>query len=197
MSIKNFSHNQSEIIKNILDLHCPNGIEVDLTYGNGKFYDEIDPPMFCHDIQPLFDHVIKSDSGNLDYDDKVINSVMFDPPFLTYIKEGRKGNGDMVMANRFGGYWTYLQLKMHYTKSIIEISRILDYKGVLIFKCQDIVHNHKFHDTRGFVVSQCREFNLRLKDQFLLMANNRIGKSGKQKHSRIHNSYFLVFERVR
>ena len=37
-------------------------------------------------------------------DDSTLNSIVFDPPFLTYVRAARKGNGSMIMSNRFSGY---------------------------------------------------------------------------------------------
>ena len=44
--------------------------------------------------------------------------VMFDPPFLTYIKSARDHNS--IMAKRYGGYWKYEELADHYKKTIKE-----------------------------------------------------------------------------
>ena len=38
--IKTISYDQEEIIKNIIELYCPNGIELDPTYSKGVFYNQ-------------------------------------------------------------------------------------------------------------------------------------------------------------
>jgi len=49
VSVKSFSFNQTEILESIIQLHCPNGIELDMTYGNGVFYKNIPKPQFKFD----------------------------------------------------------------------------------------------------------------------------------------------------
>jgi hypothetical protein len=53
--IKSISYNQSEIIKNILILHVPQGyIDCDPTYSKGNFYKNtgIQEPKYRFDIKP-------------------------------------------------------------------------------------------------------------------------------------------------
>lgn len=196
--IKSISDNQSEILKSIIDLHCPDGIDVDLTYGNGCFYKEIEKPFRCYDLEPLHPFIIEADSRNMPIAKESCKSIIYDPPFLTYVRRKRTGNGKMVMARRFSGYWSYDDLKEDYTQTLNEVSRILAVKGILIFKCQDIVHNHRLHLTHLNVIEWAKVCNLRVKDLFILTANHRmprINKKGIQKHARIWHSYFIVFQK--
>ena len=39
--IKSVYDNQDDILNGIIQLHCPDGIECDVTYGNGSFYKNI------------------------------------------------------------------------------------------------------------------------------------------------------------
>ena len=194
--IKSINYNQTEIIQNIIDLHCPQGIEIDITYGNGSFYKDIKSPQRAFDLEPLFDFVEESCSTNLPLKDFSVNSIMFDPPFLTYIKKGREHNS--IMAKRFSGYWSYKELEDHYKKTLNESSRVLKKKGILIFKCQDIIHNHKMHSTHNKIVQWSESlYGFRVKDIFILLAKNRmpVNSKGKQQHSRQFHSYFLVLEK--
>lgn len=194
-TVQSFSFDQGEILRNIVRLHCPNGIDADLTYGNGKFYEHISMPKYCFDVQPLHPHVKKSDSRKTPLKDGSIRSLMFDPPFVTYIKQGRVHNS--IMARRFGGYYAYSELENHYKETLIESARILATKGVMVFKCQDIIHNHKMHCTHANVIAWAALAGFRLKDLFVLGAKHRMPgpQKGEQKHARIHHSYFLVLER--
>jgi len=211
MTIKSVSYDQHEIIKSIMELCKIDRIDCDVTYGNGGFYKEIEKPLFCFDVDPNVIDVadvprdsIKSvcSSGNLPLENESIKSLVFDPPFLTYIRAAREGNGDMVMAKRFGGYWKYDELESHYKKTLKEAHRVLSKKGIMIFKCQDIIHNHKMHCTHLNVVNWCNDM-FRLKDLFILPAKHRMGipqqkgtAKKQQKHARIYHSYFLVLERL-
>jgi len=200
--IRSVYYDQTEILSSIMEL-C--GIEkfcADVTYGNGKFYDKIPQPRLKFDISPQVGGVAECSSDNLPIDGGSLKSLVFDPPFLTYVRAAREGNGNMVMAKRFGGYWRYDELEAHYKGTLKEAARVLKKKGVMIFKCQDIIHNHKMHCTHVNVINWAAD-NFRLKDLFILPAKTRMAipqqagtKKKVQKHARIFHSYFLALERL-
>ena len=192
-TIKSVNSDQHQILSDIMALCNIDAIDLDVTYGNGSFYRSTIPePIYKTDIQPLSEGVVQSDSGHLPFSEGAFKSMVFDPPFLTYIKQGREHGS--VMAKRFGGYWAYSELENHYKRTIKEAGRVLEKKGTLIFKCQDIIHNHKMHPTHINVVNWSSSL-FRLKDLFVLTAKHRLPNRGKQAHARIHQCYFLVLER--
>lgn len=195
--IRSLSDNNNEILKNIRDLYCPEGYECDLTYGNGSFWKELGDPPYCYDITPLKSHVMQGDSRHIDLPNNSLTNIVFDPPFLTYIKNGREHNNKMIMSSRFGGYYSYNELEEHYNSSILEMYRLLKDKGKMIFKCQDIVHNHEHHSTHTKVINYSLSVGFKLLDLFILGSNHRLKfpQVGKQRHARIYHSYFLVFEK--
>ena len=198
MIVKSFSFDQNEILKGILQLHCEDEtFEIDLTYGNGNFYKEIPKPKYKIDIDPQEEGVLKQSSVQTSFKSNTFKSVIFDPPFLTYVSRGRVGNGKMVMSRRYSGYWKYTELEDHYQKTLDEVNRILVNKGILVFKCQDIIHNHRMHSTHTKVIQWASERDFRIKDIFVLGAKHRMPspQKGIQRHSRTFHSYFLVFER--
>jgi tRNA G10 N-methylase Trm11 len=201
--IKSVSYDQTEILQSIMTLNGLDHFDADVSYGNGVFYKNLPEPRFKYDIDPQCDGVICASSTLIPAPDNYFNSVVFDPPFLTYVKSGRTGNGNMVMANRFGGYWLYSELEEHYKSTLVEVARVLKSKGIMVFKCQDIIHNHKMHCTHVNVINWATESGFRLKDMFVLPAKSRMSmpeKEGEkkrvQKHARIYHSYFLVLERL-
>ena len=199
--IKSVYYDQVDILKSIMEL-C--GIErfcADVTYGNGKFYGDIKVPTHKFDINPQLPDVTKSCSSNLPLDTGQLKSLVFDPPFLTYVKAAREHNS--IMAKRFGGYWRYDELEKHYRETLTEANRVLGKKGVMVFKCQDIIHNHKMHCTHLNVMEWAQGL-FRLKDLFILPAKNRMpmpekkgDKKRVQKHARIFHSYFMVLEKLK
>lgn len=198
--IKSVSDNQIEILQSIQQLYCPDGFECDLTYGNGGFWKDIDEPQYCFDIDPLKSHVVKAKSDEIPLSDNSLNNIVFDPPFLTYIKKSREhANGKMIMAKRFGGYYKYSELMNHYEFTLYECSRLLKKNGILVFKCQDIIHNHRMHCTHHNVINWAEKWNFRLEDLFVLAKKNRMPgpQRGKQRHARIYHSYFLVFKQIK
>ena len=198
--IKSVYYDQIDILKSIMEL-C--GIEkfcADVTYGNGKFYGDIEQPVFKGDISPQLPQVTECSSSELPVQDKAFKSLVFDPPFLTYVKSAREHNS--IMAKRFGGYWRYDELEKHYRETLIEANRVLDKKGIMIFKCQDIIHNHKMHCTHINIMDWSKGL-FRLKDLFILPAKARMPmpeKEGEkkrvQKHARVFHSYFMVLEKI-
>lgn len=204
--IKSVYYDQIDILKAIMDLCDIKRFGADVSYGNGKFYDnEIIPkPLLRFDIAPQPGHdVLEFSSSALPLEDNKIHSLVFDPPFLTYVRAAREGNGNMVMAKRFGGYWRYDELEKHYRETLIEAHRVLDKKGIMVFKCQDIIHNHKMHCTHMNVMAWAAGL-FRLKDLFILPVKHRMPipqqegtKKKVQKHARIFHSYFMVLEKIK
>jgi tRNA G10 N-methylase Trm11 len=200
MIIQSVSYEQDYIIKSIMELCGIDRFDVDMTYGNGGFWRSLPEPLFKFDIDPQTEDTQCFSSINIPLDDGKVESVMFDPPFLTYIKAGREHNS--VMGKRFSGYWSYDDLARHYTATILEAHRILAKKGIFVIKCQDIVHNHRLHPTHINVVTWATGM-FRLKDMFILAAKHRMPipqtegtKKKVQKHARIHHSYFLVLQKT-
>lgn len=198
--IKSVSDDQEYIIKSIMELCNIDRFDADITYGNGNFWKNLPPPVYCFDINPQLDYVTKCSSDHLPFENDEIASVMFDPPFLTYIKSAREHNS--IMAKRYGGYWKYQELEEHYKNTIKETRRILCKKGIFVIKCQDIIHNHSIHPTHINVFNWSSGL-FKLKDMFILTAKNRIPIPQKeneakkvQKHARIHHSYFMVMEKL-
>lgn len=196
---RSISYDQREILDWVRELHCPNGFDVDATFGNGGFYrDESEWPKYRFDADRTLKNCHYGRSQDLPLADRVVDSVVFDPPFLTYVRAARHGNGSMVMAKRFSGYWRYDELENHYRASLAEFRRILRPKGVVVFKCQDVIHNHKMHPTHINVTNWAAELGFRLKDLFVLTAKHRMprpNRKGPPKHARVFHSYFLILER--
>jgi hypothetical protein len=200
--IRSVYYDQVQILKSIMDLCNIERFCADVTYGNGNFYGEIDKPIFKGDISPQSEGVTECSSSSLPIQDGAFKSLVFDPPFLTYVRDARGGNGNMIMAKRFGGYWRYDELEKHYRETLLEAHRVLSKKGIMVFKCQDIIHNHKMHCTHINVIEWAKGM-FRLKDLFILPVKSRMPipqqegtKKKVQKHARIFHSYFMVLEKV-
>ena len=198
--IRSVYYDQTEILKSIMELCNIERFCADVTYGNGKFYSDIPEPAHRFDISPQVGSVIECSSDNLPLTDGQLKSLVFDPPFLTYVKQAREHNS--IMAKRFGGYWRYDELENHYRDTLMESHRVLEKKGIMIFKCQDIIHNHKMHCTHLNVMEWSKGL-FRLKDLFILPAKSRMPipqqegtKKKVQKHARIFHSYFMVLEKI-
>lgn len=197
-TIRSYYESQESILDGIQKLYCPDGFECDMTYGNGAFWKKRSQPRLKYDIDPQKPGVVKACSMMLPVDDASLKNCVFDPPFMTYVKNGRqhKDRGVSLTA-RFGGYYRYEELEEHYRGTISEAWRVLEPGGFLVFKCQDIIHNHKMHCTHFKVMLMADLEGFRLKDLFVLGAKHRMPgpQKGQQRHARIYHSYFLVFEK--
>lgn len=201
--IKSVSNDQVEIIKNIIELHIPDGeIDCDATYSIGNFYNNtgIIEPKYKFDILPQTEGVTKADCRELPLEDNSINSLIFDPPFIANqpseknIKDGTIG----LISKRFGYYKSIPILWDMYKDALKEIYRVLNDKGTLIFKCQDTVSSGKQYLSHVFIINEAIKLGFYPKDMFVLTAKNRmIGLHKQQLHSRKYHSYFVVFQKAK
>lgn len=199
--IKTISYNQTDIIKNIIDLHIDSGIiDCDPTYSTGVFYkkNNIPTPELKFDLYPQIDGVVKANSEDLPLDDNSLNSIIFDPPFIVSkgpsLKKNKKGSN--IISKRFSSYESIPLLWDYYTKSLKEFYRVLNDNGILIFKCQDTVSGGKNYFSHVYVMNESLKYGFYPKDLFVLLAKNRlIGKMNKQYHARKYHCYFWVFQK--
>ena len=195
--IKTTSSDQIEIIQNILQLHCPNGIDLDPTYSKGSFYKRgiINQPRYKSDLYPQMPDVRQSDAAELQWAETLdIKSIIFDPPFLAgYTKAQPTG----IIGNRFYGFRYMADLWAWYDKCLSEFYRLLPSKGILIFKCQDTISSGKQWFSHVHIINVAEQLGFYTKDLFILLAKSRlIGHNhSNQKHARKFHSYFLVFEK--
>lgn len=201
--IKSISYDQSEIIRWILQLHVPSGrIDCDPTYSIGNFYKNtgIDEPEYKFDINPQVEGVEFGDSRHLPLDDKSINCLMFDPPFLaTTGKSLKQDDGHNIINKRFGVYPSEQELHQFYIDSLKEAYRILKDKGILIFKCQDKISSGKQYMSHCFIYNEAVKIGFYPKDMFVLLSKNRLVADWQlknQKNARKFHSYFWVFEKT-
>jgi len=201
--VKSISYDQSEIIRNILRLHVPNGrIDCDPTYSIGAFYNGtgIDVPELRFDLTPQTEGVLQADARHLPLDDESISCMMLDPPFLaTKGKSLIEGTGNRI-NRRFGVYPDEASLHQMYRDSIREAYRVLKKDGILIFKCQDKVSSGKQYMSHNFVLNEGVSIGLYPKDLFVLLAKNRLVADWQvrsQKTARKYHCYFIVFQKCK
>lgn len=192
--ISTISYDQGEILRNIVSLHCPEGIELDPTYSKGNFYklNGIEEPLEKFDLYPQTDDTLRASADNLPHWNDSISSIMFDPPFIAgHTKNKPTG----IIGERFHGFPSVSSLWEFYDASILEFWRILQPGGVLVFKCQDTISSGKQWLSHVHIINVAEQIGFYTKDLFVLLAKNRIiGHNHKrQKHARKYHSYFIVF----
>jgi len=200
--IKSFSFDEQEIIKNILKLHCSHSIELDPTYSVGAFYRyDIQKPKYKFDLYPCRADVLKANAERLPIKTGVINTIMFDPPFLaTKGPSLRTEDKNNIIVKRFGAYPTEKKLFAFYRNALKELYRVMADKGTLIFKCQDKISGSKQYLSHVYIVNEAEKLGFYCKDLFVLLAKNRLVPKWQlvnQQHARKFHCYYLVFNKVK
>lgn len=122
--ISTIGFNQQQMINDILELHCPEGIELDPTYSKGVFYKsgEVKQPLLKYDLFPQTDDTIEASADKLPLSESSIKSIMFDPPFIVgHTKDKPTG----IIGQRFHGFRYIRDLWEWYDLCLAEHFRIL------------------------------------------------------------------------
>lgn len=187
--------NESDLLSTLLKLYCPNGIELDPMYFKGNFYKEISKPNYIFDIEPIKEECKKADARKLPLDNKSINTMILDPPFIFGI-HGQEGTyqKEYYSSNTHGIFPNFRELSLFYQEILFEAYRVLKKNGVLIFKCQDYT-DAKTTLTHCFVYQWATQIGFKIEDIAILhLSNGKITNPNLiQRHLRKHHSYFLVF----
>ena len=197
--IKSISFDQTEILENIIALHCAHYIDADVTYSKGNFYKKLPRPEWCSDLAPQFDFVRQADCRNLPVENESFNTVILDGPFS--VGSGKsllvKKKGQNITPGRFGVFRTGKLLTEFYEQSIPEMYRILKPGGILIQKIQPVVACSKQWLNHFVSIKAALAAGFTFKDEFVLLAKQRpiSGKIKKQQHARKFHSYFYVFKK--
>ncbi len=199
--ITSISYDQTEILKNILELYIKEDhFHLDPTFSKGNFYRAIPKPELQFDLFPQHSDVAVSDYCHLPISDNTIRNVIFDPPFVIgkpNISINKKGCN--IVCNRFGSFKNKQELLNSYNDALLEFKRILQPGGYLIFKCQDQVSSGKQHLIHCDIYTMALKYSYEPIDIFVLLAKNRMWSSmakwPRQLHARKYHSYFWVFKK--
>jgi len=184
-------NNEQELLKAIIQIHCPQGIELDPMYFKGNFYKNILKPRLRFDINPQDEITEKADARDLPIPNQTIHSMILDPPFMFEIRNRKNKN---YGANTHGILKGFAELKNLYQDILKEAYRILKRNGVLIFKCQDFTDS-KTTMTHCLVWQWAMGQGFYTKDLAILwLPKNKIYNPNlKQRHLRKTHSYFWIF----
>ena len=186
--------NEQELLKAILKIHvnAPT-FDYDPMFFKGNFYKEIPKPKFIYDINPVMDGCKKQDARVTAFENMYFKSMILDPPFMF----GIHGQSDKYYASQTHGiYKDFAELEEAYKAFFWEAHRILDRKGILVFKCQDYTDSITTI-THAHVWQWAIEAEFYPKDLAILhLPKNKVANHKlTQRHLRKHHSYFWVFER--
>lgn len=209
--IKSISHDQKEIMYNIMKLHNDGKpFYADMTYSSGKFYEQkkndkyvIPQPTVKLDVVPQFNDVIKLEPmGELPFEDNSIESIVIDLPFVIAPRDSASTkldnqDGRNVIMNRFSSYYPVAEMLESYHHWIEEAYRVLKPNGICVFKCQSTVTGGKQLMSCEYSWLCATSVGFYTLDQFYLLAKNRLhsGKIKTQQHARKYTSTFYVFKK--
>ena len=188
------------IFPEILSLYvAPGSIVADVTFGRGVFWRRIPPNRF---------HLLPSDISSgidcrqLPYENKSIDCVVFDPPYMH-----TPGGTAHVNHQNYETYYqnnrTSSEKKYHdavldlYFSSAVEAWRVLRNGGIYIVKCQDTVCANIQRLTHVEIINELNGYGFVAEDLFVIVRNGKPGVSRikRQVHARKNHSYFLVFRK--
>jgi hypothetical protein len=189
--IKSIGFDQIDILQDIMTLYCPKGFECDPTYSIGNFYkSHIPQPRYRFDVNPQVPGVIQASADKLPLESESVASINFDPPFVV-----NRDKTSGIMSKRFDHFTRIEDLYTFYRGALKEFYRILISRGILVFKCQDVVDkaNHFSHIE---VFNQALSVGFVALDLFVLLSKVRpYVPTKQQRHARKYHSYFWVFQK--
>ena len=189
---KSYFENEQECLKAILEIHNKGKtFDCDPMYNKGYFYKEIEKPKYRFDINPIVDDCEMANAECLPLNDNSINSIVLDPPFMICTRESQR---NFYSSKTHSFYNSNEDLISGYEAILKEAYRVLDKKGICVFKCQD------YTDSKT-LMSHCIVYNLATNIGFYAkdLAILNIPKSKvyngntKQRHLRKVHTYFWVF----
>lgn len=209
--IRNINYDESEIIRNILDLHA-NGSETfdaDFTASKLNFYKKrrgwkhvIPVPKYLYDVYPLKDTITKIEPFHkIPADDKSFKSICIDLPFVVSPKTCKsmvEKNNASVTAKRFASWYPVKEGYYNMYWWLKEAERTLSDGGIIAYKMMNTVSGGINHSFIPYAVTCAESLGLYFIDEFILEAKHRLisaGKIKKQKHARKYTSSWLVFKK--
>jgi len=63
MMIQSVFQDEQELLKAVIKIHCPEGIELDPMYFKGNFYKQISKPKKIYDINPQVEGGLKDETS--------------------------------------------------------------------------------------------------------------------------------------
>ncbi len=192
---KSTSESQSKILASIVQLHNEGKpIELDPCYNLGKMYvPDVEPPRLKFDLVPLSQEVKQASADALPLPDKFVRSMVLDPPWLIH-----SGENNSKMANRYGSLQNKKALKDLVTGFLREGYRVLAQDGLLIFKCQDFIHDRRKFFMSIYFVNKAIALGFNPIDHFIYLPKSRMRNLKERKESYAAHSWhthFYVFRK--
>lgn len=181
-------YSQEMILRSIMILHN-NGdrFQLDPCFNKGTMYGSLMHPILKFDIKPIVQGVQKGDFKKIDLIDDTVHSIVADPPFII--------GDDEIMSPKYGSYESLAILQSEINGLLVECTRIIKRDGLLVIKCQDIIHDRRKYFVSYFIQNQLFDLGWNQIDEYVKVNKSRPHNSSNQVSyaSRSYHSKFLVF----
>jgi hypothetical protein len=174
----------------ILSLYVHEGsIVADVTFGKGVFWRNVDTSKFVLKPSDLKDGI---DFRSLPYEDKSIDALVLDPPYMHDGKTVHKALNKNY-RNNHEPTTSHASVIRLYCGGILEAARVLKRNGVIIVKCQDETEGGKQRLSHMELIQLLGLLGFEIIDQFVLVQDRLpIMRQPKQKSARKNHSYAIV-----
>lgn len=173
------------------------GSVLDVTYGEGKWWDRFTPdPFTFHDLYKV-DGV---DFRALPEADASVDTVCFDPPYIPQGGVEKLTRKNATFLGRFGltKSMSDSELWSMVGGGLTEAARVVKPKGFVLVKCMDFVNGGGLTLGHRQVLDMADTIGLRCHD--LIVHHSGSGPGGHNifdpKRARRHHSYLLVFTKA-
>ncbi len=185
-----FTGSNADLMLAVSDYYLTGSV-LDVTYGEGKWWDRFTPDPFTYHDKYKVDGV---DFTALPEADNSIDTVCFDPPYVHSGGQASTAAADFrhrfgLEANQPGAHFYGLILD-----GLTECARVAEYW--MLVKCMEFAQGGHFHDVPDLVTNRARSLGWAKHDQIVHHTGSGPGGSNifDPKRARRHHSYLLVFK---
>lgn len=174
---------------------------VDPTYGNGRFWKNVDPSLYDAHLTDLSRDGV--DLRALPHKDESVDVVVLDPPYR-YTPAKNKKQEDSDGHGKVDGLYNLQAAKLTNTAQVIDLyvagfreaDRVLRQGGFLFVKCQDTVQDGKNIWVHSILTAEAEALGFACRDLLIVAPSSVLATRWKrQRHLRKGHSYFLVLRK--
>jgi len=179
--------NNADLLPYIFELYVPDSSKIaDVTYGKGVFWNNIDKEkyqLFPSDLQSGIDFT------KLPYENNIFDCLILDPPYM-HGGQTIKSSINDCYKNKNTSHESVIRL---YTGGILEASRVLKKKGIILVKCQDEIESGKQRLSHLELIQILEILGFSIEDLFILTQKTIPAmRENYQKIARKNHSYMIV-----
>jgi hypothetical protein len=180
----------ADLFPNILSLYVPEGsVVADVTFGKGVFWKNVDTSKYVLKASDLKDGV---DFRDLPYEDGSIHALVLDPPYMHDGKTVHKALNKNY-RNNHAPTTSHASVIRLYAAGILEATRVLKKKGVIVVKCQDETESGKQRLSHVELIQVLELFGFEIVDLCVLVQDKLpLMRHAYQKSARKNHSYAIV-----